>query len=255
VNIKFIAEKAWRQIERPWKLILVCMLGIALVAPFPSDLESYRDDAPSEHPIVIGVEEYGRFINTAAQIGLPIILRDPVGVMQNIYIAFGSTALTHGMKRALDSVVVDETRLGERPNGGRHNMPSGHSSMAACAAYFVGRRYGWKHLFYLGPIVLLTMFARVALDAHTISAVIAGALIGIVGAALFTGRFDSKTVPRNFGELSSFPSIATKCPGYARALVWFGGYCSIDRLASSPDGYQVSLLTEVLNRNVARSPG
>lgn len=255
MNIKVITAKAWRQIERPWRLILACILGIALVAPFPSDLESYRDDAPSEHPIVVGVEEYGRFINTVAQIGLPIILRDPVGIMQNVFIAFGSTALTHGLKRALDSVVVDDTRLGERPNGGRHNMPSGHSSMAACAAYFVGRRYGWKHLIYLGPIVLLTMFARVALDAHTISAVIAGTLIGIVGAALFTGRFDGKTQSGNQSTSRLFPSMAAGWSEYGRAFFWFGSYWSIDRLASSPDGYQASLLTEVLNRNVARSPG
>nr|WP_284702424.1 phosphatase PAP2 family protein [Herbaspirillum aquaticum] len=68
-------------------------------------------------------------------------------------------------------------------------MPSGHSSMASSAMYFVGRRYGWWHLIYMLPILLMTMFARVALDAHTISAVLAGALAGIVGAALFTSSF------------------------------------------------------------------
>ena len=89
------------------------------------------------------------------------------------------------------AVVVLGVRLGERPHGGRHNMPSGHASLASSAVYFVGRRYGWWHLLYLVPVLLLTMFARVELDAHTGSAVIAGALIGIFSAALFTGKYRS----------------------------------------------------------------
>lgn len=183
---------AWHalvNVRRPWLLIIACLCGIGLISMFPSDLEDYRETPPSNHPIVVGVEDYGRYIGTAVQIALPFVKRDPVGILQNLYIGVGSTMLTHGLKRALDPVVVAGTRLGERPNGGRHNMPSGHSSMAASAMYFVGRRYGWWHLLYLLPIVLLTMFARVALDAHTISAVIAGALSGIVGAALFTSPF------------------------------------------------------------------
>lgn len=183
---------AWHalvNVRRPWRLIIACLCGIALISIFPSDLEDYRETPPSNHPIVAGVEDYGPYIGTAVQIVLPFVKRDPVGILQNLYIGVGSTMLTHGLKRALDPVVVAGTRLGERPNGGRHNMPSGHSSMAASAMYFVGRRYGWAHLLYLLPIVLLAMFARVALDAHTISAVIAGALAGIVGAALFTSPF------------------------------------------------------------------
>lgn len=185
-------------IRRPWRLIAICLFGIAMISMFPSDLEDYRETAPSTHPIVTGVENYGRYINTAVQIGLPFIKRDPVGILQNLYIAVGSTMLTHGLKRALDPVMVVGTRLGERPNGGRYNMPSGHSSMAACAMYFVGRRYGWWHLIYMLPILLMTMFARVALDAHTISAVLAGALAGIVGAALFTSSFYSSASNKYF---------------------------------------------------------
>ncbi|WP_284079396.1 phosphatase PAP2 family protein [Herbaspirillum aquaticum] len=184
-----LAWNALVHIRRPWRLIVICLLGIAVISIYPSDLDVYRETPPSTHPIVVGVEDYGRYINTAVQIGLPFVMRDPVGILQNLYIAVGSTMLTHGLKRALDPVLVAGTQLGERPNGGRHNMPSGHSSMASSAMYFVGRRYGWWHLIYMLPILLMTMFARVALDAHTISAVLAGALAGIVGAALFTSSF------------------------------------------------------------------
>jgi lipid A 1-phosphatase len=65
-------------------------------------------------------------------------------------------------------------------------MPSGHSSMASCAVYFVGRRYSIWLAIPLAIIMLLTMYARVMLNQHTISAVIAGALIGFLATAMFT---------------------------------------------------------------------
>ncbi|MCA1323610.1 phosphatase PAP2 family protein [Herbaspirillum sp. alder98] len=189
MSLKSLAKAAHVQVQRPWLLIAACSFGILLTVLLPSDPTTHRDRPSSEHPFIHAIEDQGRFINTIVQVALPIIKRDAIGFMQNIYIGVGSTALTHGLKHSLDRVIVAGVRLGERPNGGRYNLPSGHASMASCAAYFVGRRYGWWHLWYQIPITLLTMFARVALDAHTISAVIAGALAGIVGAAIFTGVY------------------------------------------------------------------
>lgn len=55
-----------------------------------------------------------------------------------------------------------------------------------------------KHALYFLPILLLTMHARVALNDHTVSAVIVGALLGFMMAAIFTsGRTDS---PSRFGS-------------------------------------------------------
>lgn len=186
-----LAKMAYVQAQRPRLLMMMCLIGTALSIFYPSDLPSYRDTPRSEHALVTGTEKYGRFINTIAQVALPIFKRDPVGMVQNLYIGVAGTFMTHGLKRALDPVVILGVRLGERPYGGRHNMPSGHASLASSAVYFVGRRYGWWHLLYLVPVLLLTMLARVELDAHTVSAVIAGALIGIFSAALFTGKYRS----------------------------------------------------------------
>ncbi|WP_407351163.1 phosphatase PAP2 family protein [Luteimonas sp. R10] len=186
-----LAKMAYVQVQRPRLLMVMCLIGTALSVFYPSDLLSYRDTPRSEHALVTGTEQYGRFINTIAQVALPIVKRDPIGMVQNLYIGVAGIIMTHGLKRALDPVVILGVRLGERPYGGRHNMPSGHASLASSAVYFVGRRYGWWHLFYLVPVLLLTMFARVELDAHTGSAVIAGALIGIFSAALFTGKYRS----------------------------------------------------------------
>lgn len=186
-----LAKMAYVQVQRPRLLMVMCLIGTALSAFYPSDLPSYHDTPRSEHALVTGMEQYGRFVNTIAQVALPIVKRDPIGMVQNLYIGVAGTFMTHGLKRALDPVIILGVRLGERPYGGRYNMPSGHASLASSAVYFVGRRYGWWHLFYLVPVLLLTMFARVELDAHTGSAVIAGALIGILSAALFTGKYRS----------------------------------------------------------------
>lgn len=192
LRLKQHVNAASEGVKRPHFLIALCFIAIVFSVLYPSDLASYRQTPRNDHPVIHGIEHYGRFINTIAQVALPIIKRDPVGMIQNLYIGVLGTIMTHGTKRALDRVVIGGVRLGERPHGGRYNMPSGHASLAASAVYFVGRRYGWWHTAYLLPVLLLTMLTRVELDAHTWSAVIAGALIGILSAAIFTGKLADK---------------------------------------------------------------
>jgi len=83
------------------------------------------------------------------------------------------------------------TRLGERPFSptSNHNTPSGHSTLAGASAYFVMRRYSWWFAIVVIPILLSTMYARVMLDQHTISATVAGAATGLLVAALFSTKF------------------------------------------------------------------
>ena len=190
-KVRILAKQAYLQVHKPKILILACIIGIILCALYPSDLESYRTPpAESELPLVLFTEQHLRFLNTAVQIGLPILLKDKIGMAQLIYTGISTTLATHGIKRLANRWEVGGTRVGERPSGpgSRHNMPSGHSSMASCAACFVCRRYGIKHALYLIPILLLTMYARVALDSHTVSAVIAGALIGFLMTLIFTSK-------------------------------------------------------------------
>ena len=183
-------RQAYAEVEQPRRLMLACVLGIVLAMLFPTDLQSYRTTPADHGPVVEGTDHYLRFVNTAAQIALPLASRDVVGLVQLLYVGLATTAATHGLKFLVNSWTIWDVRLGERPSrpGSRYNMPSGHSSMASCAVYYLGRRFGWKHLFYLVPIMLLTMYARVELHQHTVSAVIAGMLIGLLMAAIFTGR-------------------------------------------------------------------
>jgi len=76
---------------------------------------------------------------------------------------------SHGPKRLLNDVEIMGTRLGQRPNSttSKHNMPSGHSTLAGACAYFLMRRYSiWFGVIVI-PVLLLTMYARVMLDKHT----------------------------------------------------------------------------------------
>lgn len=175
------------------RLVFSLGLGlILLISVYPSDIASYRANPyPGyEMPAVVLVEDKLRHINTIAAFAVPIVLRDWVGLKQLSVVVLAGTAATHIPKRALDQVTIAGTRLGERPNRptSRHNMPSGHSSLASAVIWFLGRRYGWGWLALTVPITLATMGTRVLLNAHTISAVLAGALVGILVTALFVTR-------------------------------------------------------------------
>jgi lipid A 1-phosphatase len=188
MKLRALAKLAYAEADPQRPFLLVCVIGIILSILWPTDLASYRATGPEKTSLVLRTDHYLRFTNTIAQVAIPIIERDPVGMMQLVFVGVSTTFVTHGLKYLLDPVTIWGTRLGERPSGGRHNMPSGHSSMASCALYFVCRRYGWRHALYMLPITFLTMFARVELNVHTVSAVMAGALVGLLMSALFTGK-------------------------------------------------------------------
>lgn len=185
-----IFRLAYAEVRRPVVQIVFMLCAIVLSAIYPSDLKSYPilpagTSMPSE---VTLTENYVRFIPTVVQIALPVALGDRVGLVQLLYVAVSTTVATHATKQLLNDRWIMHTRLGQRPNGGSSNMPSGHSSMASCAVYFIGRRYSVWLAILLSLILGLTMYARVMLNAHTISAVVAGALVGFLTTALFTSR-------------------------------------------------------------------
>lgn len=163
---------------------------------YPSDLTRYPKEVDRSNAgfLVYETENYLRFINTAVQIIVPVILADKAGMVQLAYIAVSTTIATDGVKRLVNDWNILGTRLGQRPSyeGSKHNAPSGHSSMASCAAYFVCRRYSRWYALLLVPILLLTMYARVMLNDHTISAVLSGAFLGLLTAAIFTTKLRDK---------------------------------------------------------------
>lgn len=188
MKLLLLARQAYAEADPPRAFVLACVIGLLLSILWPTNPPQHRVPHREDLSLVVNGERYLRFVNTAVQVALPVIARDPVGLMQLLYVGASTTAATHGLKYLLEPVRVRGIRLGQRPSGGPYNMPSGHSSMASCALYYVCRRYGWRHALYMLPITLLTMFARVELNAHTVSAVVAGTLVGLLMSALFTGR-------------------------------------------------------------------
>ena len=188
-----LSKHAYRAVHRPVKTLLCCAVVFVLVSLYPSDhsirpLEAASTDVQK---IARWTDDYGRFAVTALQVAIPVLLADKVGLMQLAFVAVSTTVGTHGIKRLTNSWMINNTRLGQRPSyaQSKHNIPSGHSSMASCAAFFVCRRYGMKYALFVIPVMLLTMFARVALDDHTISAVLSGGLLGLICTLLFTSRY------------------------------------------------------------------
>ncbi|OWW18299.1 phosphatase PAP2 family protein [Noviherbaspirillum denitrificans] len=184
---------AYEEVNRPKTFILLLFLAFLGCTFYPSDVDDYSRSFPARKAGQVEhiTENYVRYVNTALQVGLPIVLSDKVGLVQLIYVAVSATVLTHGTKYLVNDWRVFGTRLGQRPINPRskHNMPSGHSSMASCAMYFVCRRYSYWFAVLLIPIMLLTMYARIMLYEHTVSAVLAGALVGILAGAMFTSRW------------------------------------------------------------------
>ena len=117
-------------------------------------------------------------------------MRDWKGAGQIIGVIGAGIVASHGPKRLLNDVSIMGTRLGQRPSSktSKHNMPSGHSTLASAGGWFMARRYSMWFLLLCLPITALTMYARVMLGAHTVSATIAGTILGVLVAALFVRR-------------------------------------------------------------------
>jgi len=175
---------------RRWRPLIwvAALFMLAAATLYPSDMEGHYAVSRNGHDntLVTNVEDYGRHVNTLIPLGAALILRDIKGLWQIATVALAGTVATHGAKRLLNDVEVFGTRLGQRPNGSDHNSPSGHSSLASAGAYIAVRRYSKWFGLIVWPMVILTMYARYMLDAHTVSATIAGALTGVLVAAVFT---------------------------------------------------------------------
>ena len=177
-----------------YSVFIILLIGIIVLSSlYPSDLEKDYSTTRGgqDMPFVVVTEKYGRHINTLMPLALALISRDKNGMKQLLIITVSGMLASHGPKRFLNNVHIMGTRLGERPFSpiSNHNTPSGHSTLAGASAYFVMRRYSWWFAIIVIPILLSTMYARVMLDQHTISATVAGAATGLLVAALFSTKF------------------------------------------------------------------
>ena len=84
------------------------------------------------------------------------------------------------------------------------SMPSGHSTTAASAAFAIGAIWPRSRPF-MWLYALLIMMSRVVLTAHHPSDVIAGALVGAVGAGLVRRHFAARRLVFSARDLARLP--------------------------------------------------
>lgn len=127
-----------------------------------------------------GVETAGnilQFVVPALSFGTIAWKHDKPGAVQLLK----SYALSMGTTYLLKVTVPEE-----RPDGGQHSFPSGHTCDVFTAAEFMRVRYGfkWGLPFYLTGVFV--GYSRVESKQHYWWDVVAGAGIGIVSSHLFT---------------------------------------------------------------------
>lgn len=194
---KEILFNSFKKLKVPKLAVLLAILFFVVVAYFPVDNEFYSTPRePDSGKFEYFTEHYMRYSNTILGFAVPLLARDPVGLVQVTMVTGSSVATTYSLKKLLNNqtTIDGSRRLGERPRKEKNsfNMPSGHSNMASIGLFFVARRYGFKSLAmkltiaFMVFVLIATMYTRVMLDAHTITATIAGATVGLISALLFS---------------------------------------------------------------------
>jgi len=108
--------------------------------------------------------------------GTTLYLSDNDGETQMYQSFFTTVGITQALKYGINR---------QRPNGGDHSFPSGHTSAAFQGASFIHARYGWKYAIpaYMGASFV--GYSRVYADKHYTSDVLAGAAIGAISSFYF----------------------------------------------------------------------
>ncbi len=124
------------------------------------------------------------FAVPAVALGTTLVLKDKKGSWQFTKALLTNTAVTYGLKMALNK---------PRPNNNGDNaFPSGHTSTTFQGASFIHRRYGFK---YSIPIYLaagFTAFSRINAQKHDGWDILSGAAVGIGSTYLFTTPYQQE---------------------------------------------------------------
>lgn len=108
---------------------------------------------------------------------------DREGLQQYAW-SYGTTlGVTYALKYGLQT---------ERPNGGKHSFPSGHTASAFTGAGFIQKRYGWGWGAPAYAAAAYTGYSRVANDAHYPRDVIAAAAMASLSTRFFVGRYEKE---------------------------------------------------------------
>jgi membrane-associated phospholipid phosphatase len=120
------------------------------------------------------------YVLPASAAGLALSLKDGEGALQLAESGVLTLGVTFGLKYAVHA---------QRPGGGSHSFPSGHTAASFFPAEFLRKRYGWK--FGLPAYILASSvaYSRVESREHYLRDVAAGAAIGMVSSYMLTMPF------------------------------------------------------------------
>jgi len=145
--------------------------------------ENFQDWAQDNFPYSGSIDDYIQFAP-----GVAVYALNAFGIK-------GKNKFGNRTAIVVKSLLVNELMVSalkvwvneERPNGGEHSFPSGHTSVAFALAHFMHKEYGERSIWYsIGAYSCATAvgFMRVAKNAHWISDVFAGAGFGILSTEL-----------------------------------------------------------------------
>jgi len=150
------------------------ILIFALIANFVFSTSVYaRDDIELAGDIIA-------IILPVTAGGMALYKDDQEGVVQfskSFLTTLGATAV---LKYSIDT---------DRPDGGSHSFPSGHTSLAFSGASFLQKRYGWKYGIPAYVAASFVGWSRIESDNHYLKDVLAGAAIGVISTYIFTDAY------------------------------------------------------------------
>lgn len=151
---------------------------------FSTEAKENFQDWMQDHFAYSGkVEDYLQYVPLAAVYAL-----NAIGVKGNNN--FGNRTALAIKSILLNEVIVSNLKRWagvERPNGGNHSFPSGHTSFAFAMAHFMHKEFGDESIWYsVGAYSCAATVGilRVAKNAHWISDVVAGAGFGMLSTEL-----------------------------------------------------------------------
>jgi membrane-associated phospholipid phosphatase len=170
---------------KPAGILLFLTILTDFVFPFSSNASDDIEFAGDVIVVILPV--------TAGAIALN--KNDQEGALQFSKSFLTALGVTAALKYSIDA---------ERPNGGSHSFPSGHTSLAFSSASFLQKRYGWD---YGIPAYIAASFvgwSRIESDNHYFRDVLAGAAIGVVSTYIFTDAYQKGIAVTPFVEKRAY---------------------------------------------------
>ncbi len=140
-----------------------------------------------------------QILNPLTALGISYFKSDWEGLAQISKTIGVNFVATHVLKRGLNNVKLGDYQLGERPNGGDFNFPSGHTSAAFSGAWYLHKRYGIRYSAAPLAGAVFVGYSRIHSDHHDLAGVLAGAAVGILSAEIFTRAITDETVTMGVG--------------------------------------------------------